>query len=120
MIIQGAKKSFQGDDAGWSDNKSLWIAACCAGGCALLAAALAPLLQRYTIKRFADLAAEAENAQIAEQGWQARTMEPSFNVKDGKKIADETDPEVFVAKEGLEKGDLEDGSQDMTLEEKAE
>jgi len=48
---------------------------------------------------------------------QARTIEPSYLIKnDGKPV----DPEVLMVKEGLEKGDLEDGSHDMTLEEKAE
>ena len=120
-LPQGAKKSIQGDDAGWTDNKALWVAACCAGGCALIAAALAPFLQKYTIKKFSHLRAEGDDAQLAEKGYAARTMEPSFNVKDGQKIADELNPEAYVAKEGLEKGDIEDSSQDnLSPEERAE
>ena len=121
LLLQGAKKSIQGDDAGWTDNKALWVAACCAGGCALIAAALAPFLQKYTIKKFSHLQADGDDAQLAEKGYAARTMEPSFNVKDGQKAnADGLDPEVYVAKEGFEKGDIEDSSQDLSPEEKAE
>jgi len=117
VFTKGAKKTIQGDDAGWTDQKSAWVAAAAAGGCAVVTACFMPFLQGYTERKFADPALEASNPEVAQQGWQARTIEPSYLIKnDGKPV----DPEVLMVKEGLEKGDLEDGSHDMTLEEKAE
>jgi hypothetical protein len=69
---QGAKKTIQGDDAGWTDQKSAWVAAAAAGGCAVVTACFMPFLQGYTERKFADPALEASNPEVAQQGWQVR------------------------------------------------
>ena len=51
VFTKGAKKTFQGNDNTWSDNKSLWIAAASAGGAALLSLAAIPYIF-YKIRQF--------------------------------------------------------------------
>jgi hypothetical protein len=52
--LQGAKKTLAANDDGWTNDKSLWIAAICAAGLAALTAAIAvPILWKRLEKQFA-------------------------------------------------------------------
>ena len=93
--MQGAKKSIEGSDDTWSDNKSLWVAAACSAGCAAIAAVGAPFLQKMAERKFQKQEDEA-----------AAQAEAEAN-KDGA-------VEVYVDKEGLEIN-----MENMTVEEKA-
>lgn len=80
VFTKGAKKSFQADDSSWTDNKALWIAACCGAGMALLSLLLLPFIMYKANKKFhvgtdTMITSEDEDAAGAKQAWNAADEE---------------------------------------------